>query len=66
MTGDRGVSQAWGDGMAVRAAVALLRVDFWDFLEGLWVLVAAAQTPFLLAAKVQADASADAAEVMEA
>jgi hypothetical protein len=31
-TGDRGVSQAWGDGMAARAAVALLRVDFWDFL----------------------------------
>jgi hypothetical protein len=27
-TGDRGVSQAWGDGMAARAAVALLVVDF--------------------------------------
>jgi hypothetical protein len=65
-TGDRGVSQAWGDGMAARVAVALLRVDFWDFLGGLEVFVAAAWIPFFLTARVWVDASAEAAEVTEA
>jgi hypothetical protein len=62
-TGDRGVSQAWGDGMAARVAVALLVVDFWVFFLAVLVVT---RTAFFLKAEVREDASAEAAEAMEA